>query len=151
MTDIERNKLISRDVTLLRDAGPENIARLRKTLVDKRTAWYGRYGHRYAREDDGLLLSAYQMLLDKLEILPEDVPIIEKNADRIVFHSMNFCPILEACKILDYDTRNICRQLNEGPTDQFVKLLDPRLTFRRNYKNLRPYCNYCEEMIVLEE
>ena len=77
--------------------------------------------------------------------------MVMKTDRKIVFHSQNFCPTLEACKILDLDTRVICKEVNEGPTNALVKQISERLEFRRNYEQLRPYCDYCEEMIVLNE
>jgi hypothetical protein len=69
--------------------------------------------------------------------------------NKIIFHSKNFCPTLEACKILEYDTRYICRHYNENSTDILVKQINRDLQFTRNYKKLRPYSEYCEEMIII--
>ena len=63
---------------------------------------------------------------------------------------MNFCPTLEACKILNLDTRKICKLYNENATDVLIKQIDKNLIFVRNYKKLRPYSEYCEEMIIDE-
>lgn len=63
----------------------------------------------------------------------------------------NFCPTLEACKILGLDTRIICKNVNEKPTDALVKQLNNKLEFARNYEKLRPYCDYCEEMFYLKK
>lgn len=71
--------------------------------------------------------------------------------NEIVFHSMNFCPTLEACKILKLDTRHVCKRLNESSTDTLIKQIDCRLSFSRNYNKLRPYTEYCEEMISLSK
>jgi hypothetical protein len=68
-----------------------------------------------------------------------------------MFHSMNFCPTLEACRILGLDTRHVCRKLNENATNILVKQIDTRLNFSRNYDKLRPYSEYCEEMINISE
>ena len=93
---------------------------------------------------------AYRMFLRKLNITECEAPIIEKTNDRIVFHSMNFCPTLEACKILNLDTRHVCKLYNEKATDALIKQINPNLKFSRNYKKLRPYSDYCEEMIIDE-
>ena len=60
-------------------------------------------------------------------------------------------PTLEACKIPGMDSRRICKLYNERSTDRLVKEIHPNLKFTRNYEKLRPYFEYCEEMIVLEE
>ena len=36
-----------------------------------------------------------------------DIPIVAPKKDRIVFHSMHFCPTLEACKVLEIDTEYV--------------------------------------------
>ncbi|NPV71895.1 MAG: nucleoside deaminase [Firmicutes bacterium] len=90
-------------------------------------------------------------ILKKLEIAPDEAPVVTKTENKIVFHSKNFCPTLEACKILGLDTKLICREISEKPTDALVKRLSERLEFRRNYDRLRPQCDYCEEMIVLND
>jgi hypothetical protein len=64
---------------------------------------------------------------------------------------MNFCPTLEACRILELDTRNVCKKLNENSTGLLIRQLDNRLEFSRNYKKLRPYSEYCEEMIRIRD
>jgi len=71
--------------------------------------------------------------------------------NRIIIHSKNFCPTLEACRILNMDTRFVCRHLTENPTTELIRQLHPRLRFCRNYEKLRPHSAYCEEMIVLED
>jgi hypothetical protein len=96
------------------------------------------------------LEQAYRLLLARLGIGEEDAPIVERGPDRLVFHSRNFCPTLEACRILDLDTRRVCRLYNEGATGELLRQVDPRLVFRRNYEKLRPYAAYCEEIIELE-
>lgn len=68
-----------------------------------------------------------------------------------MFHSQNFCPTLEACKILGLDTRMVCKTVNEGPTDALVKQFYEKLEFGRNYDKLRPYSDYCEEMVFLKD
>ena len=92
---------------------------------------------------------AYRLLLLRLGIPESQAPIIEKGPRRLVFHSRNFCPTLEACQILGLDTRRVCRLYNEGATQALVRQVDPRLCFRRNYEKLRPYAGYCEEIIEL--
>jgi hypothetical protein len=38
---------------------------------------------------------------------------------------------------------------HERCMDSFVKLVNKKLQFSRNYEQLRPYCDFCEERIVL--
>jgi hypothetical protein len=53
------------------------------------------------------------------------------------------------CKILNLDTRFVCRHLTEKPTTGLLRQIHPELRFTRNYKKLRPHPPYCEEMIIL--
>ncbi|MGE5485010.1 MAG: nucleoside deaminase [Ignavibacteriales bacterium] len=137
------------EVKRLRGVGPEQLASLSRSLREKRIRWYYRHRDEFDQEHGDLLLRGYRLVLAKLDIEPDDAPVVERTPDRIVFHSKNFCPTLEACRILGLDTRVVCRQMSEEPTDALLKQLDARLEFRRNYDALRPYCDHCEEMIVL--
>lgn len=98
---------------------------------------------------DGPVTAAYRLLLRRFGATAEELPVIHHSDNKIVFHSMNFCPTLEACRILGLDTRLVCRRMNENSTDALVKKIDRRLSFSRNYDKLRPYTPYCEETIQL--
>lgn len=86
----------------------------------------------------------------KLGLSEKDAPIIEKSQKRIVFHSINPCPALQACTILGLDTREVCREHTEKATEELIKEINPNLRFTRNYENVRPHTAYCEEIISLE-
>jgi hypothetical protein len=102
--------------------------------------------------EKSLVRKAYVLLLiKKMEIDPKEVPVIFESPTKITWHSYNWCPTLEACKELRIDTREICKCGWEESVKAFVKRIDPRLTFNRNYLNLRPYGEYCEETIELME
>lgn len=139
------------EIKRLRGATPEQLELLRESLTRKRMDWYQKNRHGLGLDSDDLLGSGYRLLLAKLEISPEEAPAVSRTPDRIVFHSQNFCPTLEACRILDLDTREICRAVNEQPTDALVKQFNDRLQFGRNYEKLRPHCEYCEEMVILKD
>jgi tRNA(adenine34) deaminase len=139
------------EIKKLRGAKKEDLETLRNQLFCKRSEWYKKNQAEFEINNQDLVLSGYQLLLKKLDIKPDQAPIIMKTEKRLVFHSKNFCPTLEACKILDLDTRNVCKEVNEKPTDVLVKQLSDRLEFARNYEKLRPYCDYCEEMVILKE
>ena len=139
------------EIKKLRGITQEKLTMLREELTAKRTAWYQKMKQGLGLDADRLVEKGYQLLLRKLEISPEEAPVVLMTPDKIVFHSQNFCPTLEACRILDLDTRMICKHLNEGPTDALVKQLDPRLEFGRDYEKLRPYCDYCEEMVIFRQ
>ena len=95
---------------------------------------------------------AYELFsLRYLCIPPDQVPIVEKTEHKIVYRSYNFCPVLEACKVLGLDTRKVCKNVYERPTQAFLSLINPNLRFERNYERIRPYAEFCEEVIKLEE
>ncbi len=142
-------KDVRSEIKKLRGAKQEELAALRENLLCKRIEWYNKNQAKLNIDNQDLVMSGYELLLKKLEITPEEAPIVTKTANKVVFHSKNFCPTLEACKILGLDTRMICRIVNEKPTDALVKQLSNRLEFARNYEKLRPYSDYCEEMVLL--
>jgi hypothetical protein len=81
-----------------------------RASAGRRRQWYReRFADRPV-PGQGPLEQAYRLLLARLGIGEEDAPIVERGPDRLVFHSRNFCPTLEACRILDLDTRRVCRQ-----------------------------------------
>ena len=138
---------VAKELEKLKGASDRQLRRYDQASAARRLAWY-----REQRKDPKLpgeepLEMAYRLLLRKLGIREDEAPIVEKSKERIVMHSRNFCPTLEACKILKLDTRRVCRLYNEGSTRALVQQVDPNLTFSRNYEKLRPYTDYCEEVI----
>ena len=119
-----------------------------KAIGERRIKWL--YENFPKPDGEDSLFAGYSILLKKLKISEKDAPIVDRNEKALVFHSMNYCPTLEACKILGYDTRIVCRHLTERATDALVKAVDPRLKFTRNYEKMRPYYEYCEEAIESE-
>lgn len=87
--------------------------------------------------------------LKHLGLDPKDVKIVEKAENRLVCRWRNFCSVLEACKLLGLDTRIICRKVYEKPGKALLKRINSLLKFSRNYDKIRPYADYCEEIIEL--
>ncbi len=143
------NHLVRKDIKKLRNIDSTGLGKLSEELRAKRIAWFKSQDWHHDHQD--ILDAAYQLFLTKLGIDESEAPVVDRQGDRLVIHSRNFCPTLEACRILGLDTREICRQLNEEPTQALLQQLNPNLRFRRNYNCLRPYQPYCEEMIVLPE
>lgn len=142
---------VRKEIDHLRNADDQILNELNADSICRRTKWFKENRNRFKFISQDLLNSGYQLLLERFRITPGEAPIIEKNEKSIVFHSMNFCPTLEACRILGLDTRNVCKKLNEHSTDILLKQIDNRLNFSRNYDKLRPYSKYCEEMISISE
>lgn len=140
---------VCREVERLRFADDKKLSELNEDSVSRRTAWYQENKQYFGFISEDLLNSGYRLLLERFRITPDEAPIIHRAEDRIVFHSMNFCPTLEACKILGLDTRHVCKKMNEKSTEILLKQIDQSLRFSRNYDKLRPYAEYCEEMISI--
>jgi len=87
-------------------------------------------------------------LIQYLGLSPREVPVVYEDERKIVWRSYNFCPVLEACKQLGIDTREACREAEEKPVQELISRINPNLKFSRNYEKIRPYEQYCEEMIV---
>jgi tRNA(Arg) A34 adenosine deaminase TadA len=143
------NKLVRNEIKKLRDATEEQLKEWNQESTDKRLEWLQTKNPLGDISVEDVKEKAYRMLLKKFNITEEQAPIIHRDENKIVFHSMNFCPTLEACKILNLDTRQVCSCYNENSTDTLVKQIDSRLSFERNYEKLRPYSEYCEEMIII--
>jgi len=141
------NERVKKEVRRLRHADSEKLAQLAENIKNKRISWFKQQN--IEPEADAPLDAAYQLFLKKLDISAEEAPVVVRQKNRLVIHSRNCCPTLEACKILGRDTREICRQLTEGPTQALLQQINPKLRFTRNYNALRPYTPYCEEMIIL--
>jgi hypothetical protein len=121
---------------------------IEKELTEKRNIWFEK-NKKSLKLQGRDVEKAYRLILKKIGINPNEALIVEKTKKRIVFHSTNFCPTLEACKILGLDTKKICKRVFEKPTDYLVKKINSNLKFSRNYQKIRPYTNYCEESIEL--
>lgn len=141
---------VLKEIARLRNADEAALDALCCRQAEKRVWWFeeNRASFSFLDATDPVG-SAYALLLRRFGIGPDEAPIVLRSHDEMVFHSMNFCPTLEACKILGLDTRFVCRHLNERSTQALVALVDPRLGFARNYDMLRPYAPYCEERIFL--
>ncbi len=142
---------IEAEIENLRNADDKILNELNGDSVRRRTQWFQENKGDFDFITDDLLYSGYRLLLERFHITPNEAPVIKKTDREIVFHSMNFCPTLEACKILGLDTRYVCKRLNETSTDTLLKQIDGRLKFTRNYDKLRPYTEYCEEMIYVSK
>jgi tRNA(Arg) A34 adenosine deaminase TadA len=139
------------NIEILRGADEQRLKAFAEILSEKRLQWYNRKHYSNLVNGKNVVLTAYQMFLQKLSITKDQAPIVRIDDHKVIFHSKNFCPTLEACNILDIDTRFVCKHLTEKPTTDLIRKIHPKLRFTRNYQKLRPYTDYCEEMIILEE
>ncbi len=137
------------EIEKLRDIDDKRLDELNADSTNRRIKWFKENRDKFTFLGGDAVAAGYRLLLERFGITETQAPVIEKSAQEIVFHSKNFCPTLEACKILGLDTRVICRGLNERSTDALIKLVDRRLVFSRNYQKLRPYTECCEEKITI--
>jgi len=145
------NKAVRNDIEMLRNADGDVLKKLAHEKSADRLQWFKEHYSQTMTCSASPIDDAYQLFLARLGITAEEAPIVHRSENRIIIHSKNFCPTLEACRILNMDTKFVCRDLTEDPTTELIRQLHPRLRFYRNHEKLRPYSAYCEEMIVLED
>ena len=138
------------EVRRLRGAGPEGLETLCEAMTARRIEWARSHPDLVRVGADDPLEAGYRLMLAKLRIGQDEAPIVERSSDRIVLHSRNFCPTLEACVILGLDTQVVCRAVTERPMEALLRQLHPGLRFSRNYDALRPQSGACEETISLD-
>jgi tRNA(adenine34) deaminase len=142
-------KSVRAEVKRLRNVTEAGLEAYNADSIRRRLDWFQENRERFTFFSNDPIESAYRLLLCRFNIEAAEMPVVTRTERQITFHSQNFCPTLEACKILNLDTRFICKRYNEQSTDTLIKQIDPRLQFGRNYEALRPYTEYCEEMIRL--
>jgi len=145
------NKVVRDGIDQLRDADKQKLEALAEDLSKKRSRWYAGHGHSLVTDGEDILKAAYRVFLQKLGISEDQAPIVRCDETYLILHSNNFCPTLEACKLLGLETRFVCKHLTEKPTTDLIRQIHPKLRFMRNYERLRPHSDYCEEMIILEK
>jgi tRNA(adenine34) deaminase len=145
------NREVREQMKMLRGADAEGLEKLAHALAQKRIAWFHANADSVAQEEKDPLDKGYLFFLKKLGLSSDQAPILERTPRRLVLASRNFCPTLEACKILGLDTRLVCKHLTEFPMIELLKQVHPKLRFARNYETLRPYGQYCEEVISLDD
>jgi len=124
---------------------------IEEDLLNKRIQWFENNKTMIRKLKGNDLEKAYHLILMKIGVKSSEAPIVEKSENKIIFHSKNYCPSLEACIILDLDTREVCKEIYERPTEDLIRRLNSKLRFTRNYKCIRPCSDYCEEIIILEK
>jgi hypothetical protein len=142
---------VAAELEKLKGASARKLREHDRASAVRRRQWYREQVAGRPLPGAGPVERAYRLLLLRLGIDEAEAPVAENRPDRLVFHSRNFCPTLEACKLLNLDTRRVCRLYNEGATRELIRQVDPRLVFGRNYRELRPYAEYCEEWIELRK
>ncbi len=86
---------------------------------------------------------------DFLKVPKNNCKIVNISKTILITHCSNPCPILNLSKLIGIDTREVCKRVSEGPCKYFLKRLHQRIDFKRDYKKIRPYTDYCRETIRL--
>lgn len=92
---------VRREIERLRNAADMTLSELNDDSIRRRTKWFQENKSNFKFITEDLLNSGYRLLPERFRITEEEAPVIKKTDREIVFHSMNFCPTLEACKILE--------------------------------------------------
>ena len=135
--------------------GTLSVQELVNLIVQRRLNWLKenlrRLLKKYAHLDD--LEKAHMIIgFENMKIDQTKQKITRVSSTKIRIDSYNFCPYLEACKILGLDTRFVCKEIMETSTQTVLEAINPRIKFSRNYQNIRPYNPaYCEEYLELVE
>jgi tRNA(Arg) A34 adenosine deaminase TadA len=139
-------------VRKFRVGGPASWSDAGRELTKKRITWFIQNRNRINATLRGSdIEKAYQLILMKIDVDKTQAPIEEESGRRLVFHSENQCPALNACEILGLDPREVCKLYSEEATDALIKSLNPRLKFSRDYSRLRPTSPFCREIIELQQ
>jgi tRNA(adenine34) deaminase len=144
------NKAVREDIKILLDSDEVSLKLQSDKICAKRLQWFNNKYKATMTATSSIIDDAYYLFLSKLGISTDDAPIIKREETKIIIHSKNFCPTLEACQIMNLDTRVVCRHLTEDATNELIRQLHPKLHFSRNYDKIRPYSAYCEEIISFE-
>ncbi len=149
MFNEEEQKEIVKKTNLLEKVknGDLTLRELAELHIKKRVSWFMDNKDAVLTKYIGLPdeEKAYKIIyFDYMKINPKHCNVIKLGEGKIKIESHNFCPYLEVCKKLGLDTKLVCKE-SESSIQQICKLINPNMKFRRNYENIRPYVNFCEE------
>jgi hypothetical protein len=121
---------------------------LEEFVIKKRLAWLNENETKIKSVKGSPIERAFKIFYKMNQKLDfKDAVVVRRDKDIIITRWFNYCPVLEACKITGLNTKDICKKIYHKPNQIFLSKIHPRLKFRRNYKAIRPYTDYCEEII----
>ena len=125
---------------------------LASLITRKRVSWFEQNMHAVLEKYEGMSVEekAYRMIcFEEMGINPKHSKMTRAGERKIIIESRNFCPYLIACQELGLDTRYVCREIVEPSIQAVCKMINPNLRFSRNYQNIRPHSDFCEEYIEI--
>ena len=123
---------------------------INRKSIENRLRWYEEHKEELVLSGTDVRKAYTMVMLEFMKIDPEEVPVVYEDANRIVWRSYNWCPILEACKRTGHDTRKVCKLGEETSVQLMIEKINPKLRYTRNYERIRPHTDFCEEIIYLE-
>lgn len=127
----------------------EDFYTMATVLTQKRMVWLDRNLPEKSVYETFTPRDVFDLLFfENMGLKREELPVIRESEDEIVWLSYNRCSLLEACNAIEWDTRKVCRALNEKATQAFVSRINPRFRFHRSYEEIRPHAGYCKERII---
>jgi hypothetical protein len=150
----EHKKSIEKRIRQLTEIenGMSSPEKLSDFITQIRVSWFERNRNMLLQKYEGLpeVEKAYNIIfIENMGIPAKDSKVVKINNNKIMIESRNFCPYLEACKILGLDTRYVCKVIVEPSIQKVCKAINSKLDFNRNYERLRPHIDFCEEYIEL--
>jgi hypothetical protein len=156
MATKEQEDAIGRKVEFLKKIrdGVIDVQEMLEYDTARRVKWMEEHKEEMLKKYEGLPPDeqAFRIIcLEHMKIDPKDQKMTRITEKKIRVDSYNFCTYLEACKRLGMDTRKVCKEIGEPAIQAMLEVLNPKLRFSRNYKNIRPYCSYCEEYVEIKK
>ena len=146
----EKEKIVQQFIREIAAAEKGNdYAEINKRSIKNRPGWYEKHKERLKLEGSDVHKAYALVILEFMELSSEEAPVVYEDDRKIVWRSYNWCPVLEACKRAGFDTRKVCKKGWEKSVQAMIEKINPKLRFTRNYSKIRPYTEYCEEIIEL--
>lgn len=82
----------------------------------------------------------------EINTVVEKIKLAEK---KIIWHSYNWCPLIDACTRINVKTSKACKEGWEESVQKLIEKIHPKLKFSKNYEIIRPQAKYCEEIVEL--
>jgi hypothetical protein len=151
MNENEKLRIVSQFIQEISAAEKSNdYTEINRKSIENRLGWYKKHKNQLQLEGSAVRKAYTLVILEFMELSQKEAPVVYEDDRKIVWRSYNWCPVLEACKRAGFDTRKVCKKGWEKSVQAMIEKINPRLRFTRNYKKIRPYTEYCEEIVELK-